>query len=479
MQRRWPWDSDLHQGNQHIMDQNSSTSTSAKSVAFYTLGCKLNFAETSTLKRHFDGEDFVILPFEQKSDVYVINTCSVTQDANRDCRKVVRRALRKNPDAYIVVTGCYAQLEPDEIAAIEGVDLVVGAKDKFDILKLAGNFEKCDRTIIHRSDVNEAVDFHHAFSSSDRTRAFLKVQDGCDYKCSFCTIPLARGKSRSPSITTILDNAQQVIADGYREIVLTGVNVGDFGNRTDETFYELLQQLDHLSGLNRIRISSIEPNLLTEEIIDFVAQSRTVQPHFHIPLQSGSDEILQLMKRRYRTDLYKKRVEYILKRMPHACIGVDVITGHPGETGERFQTTLKFIRTLPVSYLHVFTYSERPNTTALNIGGDVSKKERKHRTHTLRRISEQKRFDFDTAFLDTTRPVLFEQDIIDGRMFGWSDNYIRVSVPHDPALVNQVVNCRLVLKEPGEAVSGSIENEPDYMISRFQLHPPTIELQQT
>ncbi len=441
------------------MGSKNVISSESKSVAFYTLGCKLNFAETSTLKRNFDGQDFDILPFEQKSDIYVINTCSVTRDANRDCRKVVRRAMRQNPNAYIVVTGCYAQLEPEEIAAIDGVDLVVGTRDKFDILRLAGNFEKCDQTIVHRTDVNEAIDFHHAFSSNDRTRAFLKVQDGCDYKCSFCTIPLARGKSRSPSIAMVLENAQQVIADGYREIVLTGVNVGDFGNRTDETFYDLLNHLDRLPGLDRVRISSIEPNLLSGEIIDFVAESRTVQPHFHIPLQSGSDEVLQLMKRRYRTDLYRKRVDYILKRMPHACIGVDVITGHPGETDTHFQTTLDFIHSLPIGYLHVFTYSERPNTSAIEIGNDISKQVRKRRTHKLRRISEQKRFDFDTRFLGSIRPVLLEQEIRDGRMFGWTDNYIRVSVPSEPSLVNNVIRCRLVQREPNEAVCGKHEPE--------------------
>lgn len=431
----------------------------SRSVAFCTLGCKLNFAETSTLKRHFSGMDFEILPFEETADVYVINTCSVTQDANRDCRKAVRRAQRRNPGAFIVVTGCYAQLEPDEIAAIDGVDLVVGARDKFDILSLAGNFEKTDQTIIHRTDVNEAVDFHHAFSSNDRTRAFLKVQDGCDYKCSFCTIPLARGKSRSPSISEVVDNARSVIADGYREIVLTGVNVGDFGRQHDETFLGLLRQLDRLPGMDRIRISSIEPNLLTDEIIAFVAGSKTVQPHFHIPLQSGSDEILQLMKRRYRTDLYRSRVETILDLMPHACIGVDVITGHPGETDGHFQTTMAFLQSLPVGYLHVFTYSERPNTTALELAGGVSKKVRKERTHKLRRISEQKRFEFDNKYLGTVRPVLVEQEVQDGRIFGWTDNYIRISIPHDPSLVNKIVECRLDTLEPSHAVLGSLVDD--------------------
>ncbi len=431
-------------------------------MAFCTLGCKLNFAETSTLKRHFSGMDFEILPFEDTADVYVINTCSVTQDANRDCRKAVRRAQRRNPGAFIVVTGCYAQLEPEEIAAIDGVDLVVGARDKFDILALAGNFEKPDQTIIHRTDVNEAVDFHHAFSANDRTRAFLKVQDGCDYKCSFCTIPLARGKSRSPSISEVVDNARSVIADGYREIVLTGVNVGDFGRQYDETFLDLLVQLDQLPGMDRIRISSIEPNLLTDEIIAFVASSKTVQPHFHIPLQSGSDEILQLMKRRYRTDLYRSRVETILDLMPDACIGVDVITGHPGETDGHFRTTMAFLQSLPVGYLHVFTYSERPNTTALELHGDVPKKVRKERTHKLRRVSEQKRFEFDSRFLGTVRPVLMEQEINDGRIFGWTDNYIRVSLPHDPSLINKIIYCRLDARNPSHAVLGTLTvNTPE------------------
>ncbi len=431
-------------------------SNKARSVAFHTLGCKLNFAETSTLKRHFSGRDFSIVPFEQKADVYVINTCSVTMDANRDCRKVVRRAQRQNPEAFIAVTGCYAQLEPDEIAAIEGVDLVVGARDKFDIFSLAGNFEKPDRTIIHRTDVNEAFDFHHAFSANDRTRAFLKVQDGCDYKCSFCTIPLARGKSRSPSVDEIVANARNVIDDGYREIVLTGVNVGDFGSHNGETFLDLLMQLDRLRGLERIRISSIEPNLLSDDIISFAAQSNTVQPHFHIPLQSGSDEILQKMKRRYRTDLYRRRVETIRNVMPHACIGVDVITGHPGESDAHFRTTMDFLKSLPVGYLHVFTYSERPNTTALGMSHHVSPKIRKERTHKLRRISEQKRFDFDSSHLGTIRPVLFEQELEDGRILGWTDNYIRVSMPHDPALVNEIVLCQLDDREPNKAVRGSI-----------------------
>ncbi len=426
------------------------------SVSFYTLGCKLNFAETSTLKRQFRGRNFEIKPFDSLSDVYVINTCSVTLDANRDCRKVVRSARRRNPDAFIVVTGCYAQLEPEEIAEIDGVDLVIGTRDKFDILELAGNFEKTDHTIIHRSDVNEAVDFHHAFSSSDRTRSFLKVQDGCDYKCSFCTIPMARGKSRSPGVDHIVANAQKVIDDGYREVVLTGVNVGDFGKQSGETFLDLISALDRLEGLERIRISSIEPNLLSEEIIDFAANSRAIQPHFHIPLQSGSDEILKLMKRRYRTDLYRERVASIKSLMPDACIGVDVITGHPGETDSFFQQTMDFLQSLDISYLHVFTYSERPNTTALDMACSIPVPVRKKRTHQLRRLSDQKRFDFDTSFLGMERPVLLEIEPQNGHLTGWTDNYIRVKVPCDSLQPNRIVHCRLEERQPGEDMVGAV-----------------------
>ncbi|MDG5766447.1 tRNA (N(6)-L-threonylcarbamoyladenosine(37)-C(2))-methylthiotransferase MtaB [Balneolales bacterium ANBcel1] len=429
---------------------------STRSVAFHTLGCKLNFAETSTLKRQFSGGAFEIASFQSKADVYVVNTCSVTSDANRDCRKAVRQARRRNPEAFIVVTGCYAQLEPDEIAAIDGVDLVVGARDKFDIMELAGNFEKPDETIIHRTDVNEAADFHHAFSSNDRTRAFLKVQDGCDYKCSFCTIPLARGKSRSPSVAQVVQQARSVIADGYREIVLTGVNVGDFGRYGTESFLDLLKALDPLPGLERIRISSIEPNLLTDDIILFAADSRTVQPHFHIPLQSGSDTMLDLMKRRYRTGNYRSRVETILRHMPDACIGVDVITGHPGETDSLFDETFRFIDALDVGYLHVFTYSERPNTHALDLDGSVAKEVRKARTHKLRRLSDKKRFDFDHRNLGMVRPVLFEQEVSEGSIFGWSDNYIRVAVPYDNALVNRIVYCRLDGRPPSGAVTAVV-----------------------
>lgn len=414
-----------------------------KKVAFHTLGCKLNFAETSTIKRQFSDNSYEVVGFNDTADVYVINTCSVTQDANRDCRKAVRKSLRNNPNAFVAVIGCYAQLEPQTIADIDGVDLVLGADNKFDLFQLVEQIEEKDDTVIHHTDVNEAVDFHHSFSSNDRTRAFLKVQDGCDYKCAFCTIPLARGKSRSPQITEIVEQAKKVISVGYKEIVLTGVNVGDFGKQSGESFLELLQQLDQLEGLHRIRISSIEPNLLSDEIIDFVANSWCVQPHFHMPLQSGSDTMLKLMRRRYRSDLYRRRVEHIKQVMPHACIGVDVITGHPGETEELFRESFDFINSLPVTYLHAFTYSERPNTKAVEMDEVVPVPERRSRTNRLRRLSDKKRYDFDLTFSGETRSVLFEDFEKDGCIFGWTDNYIRVALPYSAELANSIIPCRL------------------------------------
>lgn len=409
-----------------------------KKVAFETLGCKLNFSETSSMRRDFENEGYELSEFTEEADIYVINTCSVTMDANSACRKTVRQALRRNPDAFVAVVGCYAQLEPEEIAEIEGIDVVLGAKDKFHLLDLFDDFVKQEKTIIHTSDVNEAVDFHHAFSSDDRTRAFLKVQDGCNYKCSFCTIPLARGASRSPKISTVVRNAEQLVAEGFKEVIITGVNSGDFGYGTDENFLQLLQALEHVEGLERLRVSSIEPNLLTEDIIRFAATSTKLQPHFHIPLQSGSDEMLKTMKRRYRSELYRGRVELIRALIPDACIGVDVITGHPGETEELFQESFDFIDSLDISYLHVFTYSERPNTAALEIKPVIPKPERKSRTHRLRRLSAKKRFEFDQRFEGETRPALFEEENKAGFMFGWTNNYIRVSVPFNERLVNTI-----------------------------------------
>ena len=409
-----------------------------KTVAFYTLGCKLNFSETSTISRQFEDHSYDITGFDQKADVYVINTCSVTQDANKDCRKMVRRALRKNPDAFVAVVGCYAQLEPQEIAAIEGVDLVLGASEKFNIFDLVPSFEKSDETIVYRTDVNEAVDFHNSFSANDRTRAFLKVQDGCDYKCSFCTIPFARGKSRSPLTAEVIEQAKHLVSDGYKELVVTGVNAGDFGRYNGETFFDLLKALDSIDGIERIRISSIEPNLLEKSIIEYVSTSSHIQPHFHIPLQSGSPEILRMMRRRYKREEYAEKVHLIKNLMPNACIGVDVITGHPGETLSHFNETLDFLESLEVSYLHVFTYSERPNTKALEFTPVVAKDERRKRTHILRRLSDKKRFDFDQQFAKTEQKVLFESEQGDGFIYGWSENYIRVKVPYEKRLENRL-----------------------------------------
>ena len=413
-----------------------------KSAAFETLGCKLNFSETSSMRRDFEVEGFELKEFDEKADVYVINTCSVTMDANSACRKTVRQALRRNPDAFVAVVGCYAQLEPEEIAQIEGVDVVLGAKDK--------------KTIIHNTDVNEAVDFHNAFSSDDRTRAFLKVQDGCNYKCSFCTIPLARGASRSPKIATVVRNAEQLVSEGFKEIIVTGVNSGDFGYGTDENFYQLLQALDEVEGLERLRVSSIEPNLLTEEVIRFAAISKKLQPHFHIPLQSGSDEMLKIMKRRYKSDLYRSRVELIRELIPDACIGVDVITGHPGETEELFQKSFDFINSLDISYLHVFTYSERPNTHALSLKPVIPKQERKKRTHKLRRLSNKKRFEFDLRFENEVRPAIFEESERDGLMYGWTNNYVRVAIPFNERLVNTIQDVELTTQTSDEHYLGTL-----------------------
>lgn len=415
-------------------------------VAFKTLGCKLNFSETSTIKRDFANRKYEITDFDKDADIYVINTCSVTNDANRECRKTVRKALRQNPDAFVAVVGCYAQLEPEEIAEIDGVDVVLGAKEKFDLLDLFDKkFEKQSETLIYHSDVNEAVDFHNAFSSNDRTRAFLKVQDGCDYTCSYCTIPLARGASRSPKVATVVDNAAYLVNKGYKELVLTGVNVGDFGNnrKDDEDFLTLLKALDVIEGLERIRVSSIEPNLLRDDIIDFIAGSQSVMPHIHMPLQSGSDRMLKLMRRRYLTDLYARRVERIKETMPDACVGVDVITGHPGETDELFNETLSFIDSLDISYLHVFTFSERPNTHALNLQPVIDNQERKSRTHKLRRLSDKKRYEYNLQYQGKTRPVLFEEDVQDGYIFGWTDNYIRLGVPYQEGLTNRILPAKL------------------------------------
>jgi threonylcarbamoyladenosine tRNA methylthiotransferase MtaB len=430
-----------------------------KTVAFETLGCKLNYSETLTIRRDFEKAGFAITDFKNTANIYVINTCSVTRRANSTCRAKVRRALRRNPEAFVAVIGCYAQLKPQEIASIEGVDAVLGAKEKFKLLELFDDFAKQPEPIIKHSDVNEAVDFHHSFSADDRTRAFLKIQDGCSYNCSFCTIPLARGKSRSPKISSVIQNARKLVAQGFKEIVITGVNAGDFGRGTNEDFFILLKTLSKVNGLERIRFSSVEPNLMHEDIIRFAADSQKIQPHFHMPLQSGSDKMLGLMRRRYQSDLYRQRVELIKKLMSDAAIGVDVITGHPGETEELFQESYDFIDDLPITYLHVFTYSERPDTHALKIKPAVQDSIRKERTHKLRRLSRKKRFQFDSFFHGQTRPVLFEKPKDNGMMYGWTDNYIRVSIPANPQYENKILPVELGMRTKKGYLTGTISDE--------------------
>jgi threonylcarbamoyladenosine tRNA methylthiotransferase MtaB len=414
-----------------------------RTVAFHTLGCKLNFSETSALGRKFVEADFLKVDFEATSDVYVINTCSVTEEANKKCRNVVRQALNRNAAAYIVVVGCYAQLKPQEIADIPGVDLILGAKDKFRITEIIGDLTKNENPCIFNSQIKDINIFEEAFSVGDRTRSFLKVQDGCDYKCTFCTIPLARGKSRSDSLENIIQNAHKIAAQGVKEIVLTGVNIGDYGKDQPHTFLEVVKALDEVEGIERIRISSIEPNLLNEHIIEFVAKSQRFVPHFHIPLQSGNNEILSLMRRRYKRELYADRVAAIKKAMPDACIGVDVIVGFPGETEAHFQDTFDFIHSLDISYLHVFTYSERENTLAIDMEGVVPKQVRAERNKRLRILSEKKRRQFYSQFEGTSRVALLEAEQEGGIMYGFTDNYIKVGIPYNELFVNQMISVDL------------------------------------
>ena len=412
-----------------------------KKVAFYTLGCKLNYSETSTISRQFAKAGFDTVEFTDTPDVFVINTCSVTDHADKKCRRVVKEALRISPQAYITIVGCYAQLKPQEIAEIEGVDMVLGAAEKFNIVQHIADLSKQPKAIVFNQPVTEANTFIPSYSAGDRTRTFLKVQDGCDYACTFCTIPLARGSSRSDTIANVVAQATEVAAAGIKEIVLTGVNLGDFGIREgarEDKFFDLIQALDRVEGINRIRISSIEPNLLTDEIIAFVASSERFVPHFHIPLQSGSDKILGLMRRRYRRDLYAGRVQRIKQLMPHCCIGVDVIVGFPGETEEEFRATYDFINSLDVSYLHVFTYSERANTKALNLSPIVPVAERKKRNEMLRILSEKKKRAFYEANLNTERPILWEIEKDGDTMYGFTDNYIKVGTPYDETIINTI-----------------------------------------
>lgn len=409
-----------------------------KKVAFHTLGCKLNFSETSTLARQFTDAGYARVEMEEQPDVLVINTCSVTEQADKKCRNIVSRATRNNPGVYVAVVGCYAQLKPQEIADIKGVDLVLGAGEKFNLLQHVEQLEKKNNSHIITGEIKDVKTFIPSFSAGDRTRTFLKVQDGCNYFCAFCTIPLARGRSRSASIEQTITEAKKAIDAGAKEIVLTGVNIGDFGTAQGETFLQLVQQLDELNGVERYRISSIEPNLLQDEIIQFVAQSKKFMPHFHVPLQSGSDDILRAMRRRYRTALYRSRVERIKELMPHACIGVDVITGFPGETDEQFAVTRDFLLDLPDSYLHVFTYSERDNTTAVRLSEVVPMEVRNERTKILRMMSEKKKRAFYNEHLNETRSVLWEANEDEGYMTGFTDNYIKLRRKFDAALVNEI-----------------------------------------
>ncbi|HCK21239.1 MAG TPA: tRNA (N(6)-L-threonylcarbamoyladenosine(37)-C(2))-methylthiotransferase MtaB [Bacteroidetes bacterium] len=421
----------------------------AGTAAFYTLGCKLNFSESSALARQMGEEGFTIVPFTQGPDVYVINTCSVTDNADKKCRRVVKQALRIRPDARVVVIGCYAQLKPQEILSIPGVDLVLGAAEKFELPRHIAELKKTDSPRAVAGDIKDVHQFLAAYSGNDRTRTFLKVQDGCDYNCAFCTIPLARGKSRSNTVASVVEQAEKIAAEGVKEVVLTGVNIGDFGRieniprAEQESFLDLVKALDKVTAIERFRISSIEPNLLTKEIIETVAQSERFVPHFHIPLQSGSDKILAKMRRRYKRQLYADNVQLIRERMPYACIGVDVITGFPGESHADFLDTYHFLNELEVSYLHVFTYSERPNTLAIEMDNPVPVKEREERTAQLISLSEKKKRDFYTAFVGSKRPVLFEAETDGETMFGFTDNYIKVAAPYDPLLVNEIAMVEL------------------------------------
>jgi threonylcarbamoyladenosine tRNA methylthiotransferase MtaB len=417
-----------------------------KSVAFHTLGCKLNYSETSTLSRTLQASGFVQKEFDETADVYVINTCSVTENADKECRQLVRRIQRRAPESFVVITGCYAQLKPQEIAEIEGVHLVLGAAEKFNIAQHLQDLTKGDSARICSCDIEEVQGFNSSYSQAERTRTFLKVQDGCDYNCSFCTIPLARGHSRSDSIENVIVKAKEIAAQGVKEIVLTGINLGDFGKgnegakQREENFYDLIQELDKVEGIERYRISSIEPNLLSEEIIQFVAASKKFMPHFHIPLQSGSNKTLAAMRRRYKRELYADRVSMVKALMPHAAIGVDVIVGFPGETKEDFQETFEFLHSLDVSYFHVFTYSERANTLAIDLKPVVPMHERNERNKILRNLSVQKLNYFSNQFIDSTRKVLFENADKNGMMEGYTDNYIKVQTPHRAEWANEIVD---------------------------------------
>ena len=440
-----------------------------KNVAFYTLGCKLNFSETSTIARNFQEEGFNRVDFEEIADIYVINTCSVTENADKQFKQIVKKAMKINDKAFVVAVGCYAQLKPEELASVDGVDLVLGATEKFKITDYINDLSKNDRSEIHSCEIEEADFYVGSYSIGDRTRAFLKVQDGCDYKCTYCTIPLARGISRSDALENVLKNASDISKQGIKEIVLTGVNIGDygkgeFGNKKHEhTFLDLVKALDKVEGIERLRISSIEPNLLKNETIDFVAKSRTFVPHFHIPLQSGSNEILGKMKRRYQREVYTDRVENIKRVMPHACIGVDVIVGFPGETDENFLETYNFLNEMDISYLHVFTYSERDKTEAASMENPVPMNVRNKRSKMLRGLSVKKRRAFYESQIGTNRTVLFESENKEGYIHGFTENYVKVKTHWNPELVNTLHEINLTKIDE----DGSVRME--FLIKKSQI----------
>ena len=428
-----------------------------KKVAFYTLGCKLNYSETSAISRKFEEKGYRKVDFTDSPDIFIINTCSVTENADKKCHKIVREARSISPEAYVAIIGCYAQLKPKEIAAIQGVDAVLGASEKFRLVELLDGFIRPPQPVVLAFDIENTTVFHSSHSLNDRTRTFLKVQDGCDYSCSFCTIPLARGNSRSETIENIVSTSKEIGATDVKEIVLTGVNTGDFGIQNgvrQERFIDLIRALDEVNGIERFRISSIEPNLLSNEAIEFVARSKRFVPHFHIPLQSGSDKILKLMRRRYKRELYAERVASIKSMMPHACIGVDVIVGFPGEQHEDFLETYNFINELNISYLHVFTYSERDNTAAIHMPGKVPMKARHEWSRMLHILSDKKRRAFYEENINSEHDVLFENDIDNGKMHGFTENYIRVSAKYDPMMINEVQRVKITgIDEKGHAIA--------------------------
>ena len=417
--------------------------TQQKKVAFHTMGCKLNFSETSTIKRDFISRGFKTVSFNEYANIYVLNSCSVTENADREARKIIRQAKRLNPGSSIIVTGCYAQLKPEELAAVKEVDMIFGAKEKFNLLDHLDSIELNHKTKLFHSEINSVSHFEPSFSSNDRTRSYLKVQDGCDYNCTFCTIPLARGASRSSTVSKTLMSAKQAISSGAREIVLTGVNIGDFGVNSHEKFIDLLVALNDLNDLDRIRISSIEPNLLSNEIIEFCAKSKKIMPHFHIPLQSGSSRILKLMRRKYQTSLYRERIQHIKSLIPDACIGADIIVGFPSETDDDFQKSYDFIESLNISYLHVFSYSERQNTKAIKIKNKVSKTKKAERSLEMRELSKELKVSFEKSFVGSTREVLFEYQI-GNQWFGHTDNYLPVRVNTKENLKNSIESVNIV-----------------------------------